>query len=414
MDSIFSILEIIRDSFSHHIIFSTGLLLIMGFIFGQVAERFKLPSITGYIIAGIITGRSFMDMITYENSELLKNMCEITLSIIAVSIGSEFSFAKLKAYGPKMVLLTFSQMFSAFFAVSFGLLLFDLPLYIAFLLGAIAAATAPAATVIIVEKLKARGPFVDYLYGIVALDDAGTIVLFSVVFAIISSTLGQKALDLQTTLYHVSFEIIISLIMGIAGAFITHFFIAKKSNRNEVLIISLGIVFVITSISISLQLSPLITNMALGFMLVNISRKNLKILKTFEPITPPLYAIFFAIAGTELDIKVFADMDIILISIAYVFFRAFGKYSGIFIPSAVMKLPGEIRKNLGLCLLPQAGVALGLILFIQASPLIAHSDANVQMEILKLVNIVLIAVFVHEMIGPPISKYAILKSLKRR
>ncbi len=408
-----SILELIKESFSHHIIFSTGFLLIMGYVFGQAAEKLKLPSITGYIIAGIITGRSMLDMITYENSELLKNMCEITLSLIAVSIGSEFSLTKLKAYGPRMVFLTLTQMFFAFFAVSFGMLIFNMPVYIAFLLGAISAATAPAATVVIVEKLKARGPFVDYLYGIVALDDAGTIVIFSVVFAVVSSSLGQEALNLGTTLRHVSFEIILSLLMGILGAVVAHFSIARKTNRNEIMIISLGIVFVITSISITLRLSPLITNMAVGFMLVNISRKNLRILKAFEPITPPLYAIFFAIAGTELDFHVFADTRIILIAFAYVFFRAIGKYSGIFIPSAIMKLPREVKNNLGLCLLPQAGVALGLILFIQASPLISHSDASVQAEIIKLVNIVLIAVFIHELAGPPISRYAILKSLKR-
>ena len=173
------ILEIIKFYFSHHIIFSAGLLLVFGYIFGQLSEKIKLPAITGYIFAGILVGGSGLKLIHHENLEILNILSEVTLSFIAVIIGGEFSFYKLRTYGKKIIILTFAQMFLTFFLVSFGLIFLGISSYVAFLLGAIGAATAPAATVVIVEKLKAKGEFVDYLYGIVALDDAGTVILFS-------------------------------------------------------------------------------------------------------------------------------------------------------------------------------------------------------------------------------------------
>ncbi|MCD4818984.1 MAG: cation:proton antiporter [Candidatus Cloacimonetes bacterium] len=408
------IIEIVKESFAHHIIFSAGLLLLIGYLFGQIAEKIKLPAITGYIIAGIFIGDSGLKLIGHQNIEMIHILSEITLSFIAVIIGGEFSFSKLKLYGKKVILITLAQMFLTFFAVAFGLLFFGLSSYVSFLLGAIAAATAPAATVVLVEKLKAKGEFVDYLYGIVALDDAGTVILFSVAFSISAAVIGGGKLHLSHSLIHAFSEILFSLLIGIAGGLAIHFTTFKKRNLNEIKILALGFIFFTTSISISLHLSPLIANMTVGMLLINLSKKNIKILTSLQPLTAPLYAIFFAIAGTELDISVFKGGNVLIAGAIFILLRAFGKYFGVFFSGKLLKVSPKVNKFLGLALLPQAGVAIGLVLFVQGSQVVNGASPQIQFEITEMINIVLMSVFINELTGPLLAKFAILKNLNRR
>ena len=407
-------LEIIREIFVHHIIFSAGLLLIVGYIFGQLAEKIKLPAITGYILAGILVGGSGLKFIRHENMHMLNIISEITLSFIAMIIGGEFSFYKLRLYGKKVILLTLAQMFLTFGLVSFGLLLLKFPVYVSFLLGAISAATAPAATVVIVEKLKIRGEFVDYLYGIVALDDAGTVILFSIAFALSSTIIGETNVNFGMSLLHGFLEILYSLIIGIIGGFLIHFASSKKRNINEIKIVTLGILFLTTSVSISLGLSPLITNMTVGMLIINLSKKNIKIMSSLHPLTPPLYAIFFAVAGAELSLEIFTDTSVIIAGLVFIILRAIGKYFGIYLSSSALKVSSKVKNYLGLGLLPQAGVAIGLVLFVQASPIVEHASELVHIQIDKMINIVLMSVFFNELLGPPVAKYAIMKSVGRK
>lgn len=409
-----NIIELIESYFAHHVIFSAALMLLVGYLFGQIAERIKLPAITGYILAGVVIGTSGLRLIRAENMEMLYVLSELTLSFIAVIIGAEFSFHKLKLYGKNILILTLAQMLLTFLLVSFGLYLIGLPNYIAFILGAISAATAPAATVVIVEKLRAKGKFVDYLYGIVALDDAGTVILFSVAFAISAALMGQSELILSKALWHAFSEIICSIAIGVAAGLAIHFSTVKKRNMNEIKILALGFIFMSTSIAISLNLSPLIANMSLGMLLVNMSSKNVRIIFSFEPLTSVLYAIFFAIAGTELRFGVFKDPAIFVAGLVFITMRMLGKYGGIYLGSIPLKLDRNIRNYLGLSLIPQAGVAIGLVLFVQASPVAQNASPAVQADIAKMINIVLMAVFFNEIVGPPLSKLAILKNLKGR
>lgn len=389
-------------------------MLLVGYLFGQIAERFKLPAITGYILAGVVIGTSGFRLIRPANMEMLYVISELTLSFIAVIIGGEFSFHKLRLYGRNILILTLSQMFVTFLLVSFGLYLIGLPNYIAFVLGAISAATAPAATVVIVEKLKAKGKFVDYLYGIVALDDAGTVILFSVAFAISAALMGQAELMLSRALWHAFSEILYSIIIGVVAGIAIHYSTVKKRNINEIKILALGFIFLSTSIAISLNLSPLIANMSLGMLLVNMSSKHVRILFSFEPITSVLYAIFFAIAGAELRLSVFGDFTILLAGLAFIGLRMLGKYGGVYLSSLALGLDKDVRNYLGLSLFPQAGVAIGLVLFVQASPVVQNAAPAIQADIAKMINIILMSVFFNEIVGPPLSKLAIIKNLKGR
>ncbi len=290
--------------------------------------------------------------------EMLLIISEITLSFIALIIGGEFSFAKIKIYGKKIVVLTISQMLLTFALVSFGLSLLGLSGSIALLLGCIAAATAPEVTFVIVERLKAKGKFVDYLHGVIALNDVGTVILFSIVFTIFTTAISEHGESIVISVLHGLMEIVYSLLFGIAGGLIIHYSSKNKKHLSEVKIITLGILFLTTAICISLNLSPLIANMTIGMMLINLSKRNLRIIFALQPFTAPLYAVFFAIAGSELSFSIFQDRNVLFAGILFVILRTLGKYFGISFAAKAMKVDANVTKYLGLGLLPQAGVAI--------------------------------------------------------
>ncbi len=411
MENIFASLIHFKELLSHHPMFAAGLLLMMGYLIGKLAAKIKLPEITGYIVAGLLVGESVTGIFPAQMNESFKIITEVALGFIALTIGAEFSAAKLKRIGRAAIVITFVQIFTTFFAVMGGLLLFGVEIPFALLLGAVATATAPAATVAVVQALRARGRFVDYLYSIVALDDAGCVMLFSVVFAFSTRLLGVagEAASGAAGVFHALLEVGFSILIGVAGGTILHKMTQNKHGTNEILIISLSVIFLTTALAIVLHLSPLLTNMAAGSVLVNLSARNHRLFRILEPLTPPLYALFFVIAGTELKLDVILRGDILLLGTVYIVARAIGKYGGIWTGCAMSGIGKPIRGNLGWCMLPQAGVAIGLVLLIQASPLMQNLSADQQAMIHNLVNIVLLSVFVNELVGPPLSKMAIIR-----
>lgn len=401
----------LRDLMNVHPLFALGVLLVIGYALGKLAARVSLPEITGFIVAGLLMGESVSGIIPRQMGEDLRIVTEVALSLIAITIGSEFYAAKIKRLGGAIVIITLIQIVTSFGFVAAALFLFGLPLPFALMMGAIASATAPAATVAIVQSLRARGKFIDYLYGVVALDDAGAVVLFGVVFAVASGfiTGGAAAGGGSALVLHAFVEVALSLGVGAVSGFVLHVLARRKSNGNEVLIITLGILSLTTAIAIVFHLSPLLTNMAAGAVLINLSPQNHRIFRFLEPFTPPVYALFFVIAGTELRPEVMVQGEILLLGLVYILARAAGKYAGVYIGCGISGTEVEIRRNLGICMFPQAGVAIGLVLLIQASPLM-QGVTEAQAAILgTMTNIVLFSVFVNEIVGPPLSRGAILR-----
>ncbi|MBD3317558.1 MAG: hypothetical protein GF344_17345 [Chitinivibrionales bacterium] len=383
----------------------------VGYALGKIAALVKLPEITGYIIAGLLVGEAALGIVPQHMSESFKLVTDVALGLIALTIGSEFSLLKLRRMGHPAIIITVVQLLAALIIVTIGLLVFGMPLPFALLLGAIATATAPAATVAIVQSLRAHGIFIDYLYGVVALDDAGCVILFGVVFAGVSGFLGAGAETAHTSglILQAFSEVAISVVIGMSGGLVIHAITRKKDNNNEILILTLGIVFITTSIAIVFHLSPLLTNMAAGCILINLSAHNHRLFRTLEPMTPPLYALFFVVAGTELNPAVFTNREVMLFGSAYVVFRALGKYAGVYFGGRMSGALPRVRNYLGFCMLPQAGVAIGLVLMIEASPISANMAPEHIDMINTMVNIVLLSVFVNELIGPPLAKFAVIK-----
>jgi Kef-type K+ transport system membrane component KefB len=398
----------IRDQFNQHIMFGLAALLLAGYGLGKLADHFNLPAITGFIVAGLMLGESVTGVVHAHISHYLTNVSELALGIIAITIGSEFSWAKLERLGWRIIVITFAQLALTLVVVTGGLLLLGVDWIVAVLLGAIATATAPAATVAIVQSLRVRGEFVDYLYGIVALDDAGCVIVFSVVFAVVSVMAGGSSSGMGNIVLHGLSEIGLSLLIGMIGGFLVHVLTRKQKRRNQVMILSIAVLLLVTAVAISLKISPLLANMMMGATVINISRRNSRILDALQPLTPPVYAAFFAIAGTELDLSAVASVSVLLFGVAYVVLRAIGKYVGIWGGAKMTNAPDRVRDYLGLCMLPQAGVAIGLVLFIETSPAFINGAFSAEMMSL-ITSIVLFGVFVNELTGPPLSKIGLQK-----
>ena len=413
MDSILSILTNLRDFFNHHIIFTLGILLLTGYFLGKLAQKAKLPAITGYILAGLLLSGSVTGIVREETAQSLTSITEIALGLIALTIGGEYNLSKIRRLGKKIFLIVLFEASFAFAFVATGLTLAGVDRTYALLLGTIAVATAPAATVIIVRELRARGKFIDYLYGVVALDDAVCVIIFSVVFSFVSAILEGSLVNsgIGGNIIHVVFELFLSVALGLVAGYILHVLTIKKFMINEILLISIGVIFLITAVAIVLKLSLIITNMVMGAVLINLSSKNRRIFTILEPLTPPVFALFFIIAGTELHVSVFSKGLVVFWGIIYLISRFLGKMTGVYIASVITKAPDTIKRYLGFCLFPQAGVAIGLVLLVQSSPAIVNSSVYIKdVHILVvLVNIVLLNVLVNELIGPVITRYGIKK-----
>ena len=398
---------------AEHSILSVGLLLAAGYILGKLFEQIRLPSITGYILAGLLMGDSVSGIITHEMSGSLHILTEIALGIIALTIGGEFSLDKIRRTGVKIITITVFEALFAFAFVTLFLLISGFEFHYALLLGTIAAATDSAVTVIIVRDMRARGEFIDYLYGIVAFDDAISVILFSIVFSLITPFLTSIVMQGAALrgVMHAFIEILLSALLGFAGGYILNFTTRKKYKINEILLIAVSTLFIVIALSMAFRLSLLIASMVMGATLINLSSKNRRIFTILEPITPPLFALFFILAGTELNIAVFAGGTTVLYGLIYLVSRFAGKYTGVYFGALITRAPKGVKRYLGFCLFPQAGVAIGLALFLQTSPLLLQGSPEVQQMLVAIVNIILMTVFISELVGPVISRFGIVKGV---
>lgn len=400
-----------KDLLGNNAVFGAGILLISGWFIGNLVDKIKLPHVTGYLIAGILVSESVLGIFPKDMGKGFSIITEIALGIIAITIGGEFYWEKLKRTGKAMIIITLTQLIAAFAGVSLILWLLDFPLPFALMLGAIASATAPAATVAIVQSLRCRGKFVDYLFGIVALDDAGCVILFGIVFAFASNSTGAGSVDVSSMsiVFHAIMEVALSIGTGIISGLIMHFTLKGRKQTNEILVIFFGLLFLSIAFSVVFDLSPLLTNMAAGAVLINMSAANHRIFRAILPVTPPIYALFFVIAGTELSLEALSQGSILVFGAAYIFARAIGKYFGVYFGCKISGVEDKIKHYMGLCMLPQAGVAIGLVLLIQTSPQMQNLSPEYSTIVKTMVNIVLMSVFFNELFGPPLSKLALIK-----
>ncbi|MEE0943927.1 MAG: cation:proton antiporter [Clostridia bacterium] len=400
---------------------SVSIALLAGLLMTRVFKPFKLPSVTAYLIAGVIIGPyclgnlgiSGLGFSSSEAVEALGLVADVALGFIAFSIGSEFRLEDLKKTGKQALVIGILQALVATIFVDIALYVIHLimpdklSLPQAIVLGSIATATAPAATLMVVRQYKADGPLTRLLLPIVALDDAVGLVVFAVSFGI-AKTMISGNLDMVSIIVNPIVEIICSLGLGaIMGWFLTQLEKLFNSNTNR---LNMTIAFVFLTVALSMldfhigqvhiSFSSLLVCMMLGTIFCNICPLSHDLMEKSDKWTSPLLALFFVISGAELELNVFVDMSIVIIGITYIIFRSLGKYFGTFGSAKLVKCESNICKYLGITLLPQAGVALGMCALAAASPEMGSQGALIR-------NITLFAVLIYELVGPLLTRQAL-------
>lgn len=380
-------------------LFYLALILFSGLIFGRAVKMIRLPNVTGYLIAGLLIGPYVLKLVPLDLVTGLELVSEIALAFIAFSIGSEFKLSYLKKVGIVPIVIAIFEALTATVVVSAALIAFGFDTEIALLLGAIASATAPAATIMVVRQYKAKGPVTDTLLSVVALDDAVALMAFGFAVAMVNILQHPGESSVVMSILMPVFEILGSILLGFVLGFLFTIplrYFKKDSNR---LIIIAAFVFLGSSLATMLGLSPLLLCMCMSAMLVNISNAGESILRLSDSVTPPIFLMFFVVSGMELDVSILPQIG--LIGILYVICRVIGKVGGAYVGAWVMKASDTVKKNIGFTLIPQAGVAIGLSLL--ASRLVPEYGQTIR-------AVVLSATLIYELVGPAITKIALQKA----
>ena len=400
---------------------SVSVALLAGLLMTRVFKRFKLPDVTAYLIAGVLVGPYCLGALhidgfgfnSMEAVEHLSLISEVALGFIAFSIGNEFRLHDLKNTGRQAVVIGIVQALVAALMVDAALigLHFMMPdtltMAQAITLGAIATATAPAATLMVVRQYKAKGELTNLLLPVVALDDAVGLIVFAISFGI-ARTLSSGVTDLIAILVTPLVEIVASLCLGaIMGWLLTKLETMYNSNTNR---LNITIAFVLMTVSLSMLhfhvgpvevgFSSLLVCMMLGTVFCNICPLSEDMMERTDKWTSPLFALFFVVSGAELELSVFTNGAIIGIGLIYILFRSAGKYIGSYISTKATDCSPNVCKYLGITLLPQAGVALGMCL--TARQLGPEGD--------MIRNIILFSVLIYELFGPMMTKWALTQS----
>ncbi|MGI6177138.1 MAG: cation:proton antiporter [Eubacterium sp.] len=404
---------------------ATAIALFAGLMMTRVFKLFhwNFPDVTAYLLAGLVVGPYCLGRLgipgvgfkTFEQLDKMAILSDAALGFIAFSIGEEFRLTELRKIGKQAAIIGIVQavVASAFVDAVLVLLHFVLgnellPISVCLTLGAIAAATAPAATLMVVRQYKADGPLTRLLLPIVALDDAVGLVIFAVSFGI-AQALEGGALSTITIVVEPIVEIVASLVLGgVMGAVLSLLEKLFYSNTNR-LAMTISFVFLTISLAamtfkigaVEVSFSSLLVCMTMGTVFCNMSQYSEDIFHRAERWTAPLYAVFFVLSGAELELSVFRNPSFVLLGVVFVLARAFGKYSGATITAKAMHCDKNVCKYLGYTLFPEAGVALGMLLTAQTL-----GDE----EGLVIRNVVLFAVMVYELTGPSITKWALTKA----
>lgn len=387
--------EIILD-----IVLKITIALAVGFIGGKLVGLLKLPNVSGYLLIGLFLGSSFLNIVSLEDIEVLEIISELALAFIAFNIGSEFVINDMKKYGKRIFWIAFAEVIGAIvlvFSVMFFIFRQDFALSI--VLASMSAATAPAATLLVIRQYGAKGPLARTVLPVVALDDIMGIIAFGIAIALAKMAASGVKFSITQLLKSLGVEILGSMIVGFAIGVVLAFSLKKLKTHDDYQIASLIAIGLGMGLSKWLGLSPLLCNIVIGTTLVNLLPKTDKIFKSVNNFVPAFYILFFTLAGASLNLSILKDVG--LIGTAYVFARGFGKYFGSVLGSSYVKADETIRKYLGFALLPQGGISIGLLILVrQQLPQYAE----------MITTIIMFSILIYETSGPVFAQYALKKA----
>ena len=402
---------------------SIGIAMFVGLFLTRLTKRFNLPDVTSYLVAGLLIGPLGLGALgvpgfgfsSFDAVEKMGLICDVALGFIAFSIGNEFRLSSLKTIGRQATVIAIFQALSATVLVDVALLILhlflkdQLSVSTCLVLGAIATATAPAATVMVINQYKAKGPLTSILLPIVALDDAVGLIVFAISNGI-AKGISFGGVNLVSILVNPLVEIVASLAMGAAIGWAFSMVEKFYHSRSKRLSLAVAVVFVCAAVSkieialpggVEIGFSPLLVCMMCGTFFCNLCDFSEEIMYRTDRWTAPVYVLFFVLSGAELDLRVFQSLAVVGIGLVYIIARSSGKIIGASVSSRFMGCQESVCKHLGITLLPQAGVALGMSVTVAA-------EFGAEGAIMR--NIVLFSVLIYELVGPMLTKLALTEA----
>lgn len=381
--------------------FALGISLILGGILGKWMGKIKMPVVAGYIVAGLVLGISGLKLVTSVRLDELSFISDFALCIIAFNIGSELEFSLLKKLGKSIFAIALSEALLTFALVTGVSWLISRDLALALILGAVSSATAPAATVMVLKEYNARGPLTQYLLAVVAIDDIICLIIYAMASSVAKVLVQHASLSLAKILLFPLLEIFLSVLVGVILGLILSALIRRARQDTETLLYLVGILLLLSGLAQLMTISTLLAAMALGTTVANLSRQKTKAIRNMERFSPPIIAAFFLLAGARLDIYLLPQIG--LLGLAYLLFRLAGKLLGARLGARLSGAPQVVRKYLGLGLLSQVGIAVGLAITV------AQEFPGSGLGSL-VVTILLSTTIFTEIIGPFATKQAIIRA----
>ncbi len=395
--------------------FALSILLIAGFVTAKLGQLIHLPSVTGYIFAGLILGPTGFNFVSEDAiGDKLDHFTSIALMLIAFGIGEHLELKRLKKILKNIGIIGIGETTGAFLLVfisSFFIVKYTGIgeaywtttnfIILALLLAAVSVATAPAATLHVMRELKASGPLTTTLMAVVAVDDGLAIMFFGISVSMAHHILGTHGSSFLASISGGLIEIVLSLGLGVVTGLVLDFAVKKMKSQPERLTVGLALLLLCGETARLLHYSPLLAGMAAGFTIINRDRRDVRIFKALNMFEPPIYVLFFTLAGTQLHLSALYAAG--FLGISYFFARGIGKISGAYIGSLVAGAPKVVQKFLGIALVPQAGVAIGLIFLIRNDKALSSYSSIIT-------PVVLAGVVISELIGPLCAKFAFIKA----
>ncbi len=381
--------------------------LICGYIGGKISNRFRSPAVVGYLIVGLLLGPSVFKVFDLKTLDKLGIISDVTLSVVAFIIGSEMLLSTLRRIGKGIAIIILSESFLAYFLVLIGVYLLTHKLYLALIFGAMAPASAPAGTVAVVQEYRAKGPLTDALFAVVGLDDGLAIMIYAFSSALAKMLITGKSISVAEAIGKPLLEITIAIALGAGIGFLMGLLMQKIRTTEELLTTTFAGIFLCTGLSKLLHCSLILSNLSLGMVFANLYlRTNRRAYRAIEPLSYPLYIVFFLIAGAHLQIKLLPAMG--AIGVIYIILRSLGLIAGASLGATIARAPSVMRKYLGFGILSQAGVAVGLAMLVTRE-FAQLGDAGAHLATTT-INIIAATTIFFEIIGPIGVKFALSKA----
>ena len=395
-----------------NILLLIGIAVVLGTLSGKVLEKLRIPQVVGYIVLGVIVGKSFLHIFEDQTVHTLTPLVNFTLGIIGCVIGGELKGSVFRKYGQSIYSILLAEGLFAFIGVTIAVTVLTGKLYLGLILGAIASATDPASTVNVLWEYKAKGALTRTVTAVIALDDGLALILYGLVSVFSKAMILHQSFSWWDGVVMPVVEIGQCLALGILSALLVVRFLKHVKEEAIAISLILGVVCMGVGISMYFNLDLILSSMAFGATMANvIPQVTDRIFGVIKEMTTPLYILFFIAIGAQMDIHVFTNITILGIVIAYLIARSVGKISGATLASLATHAPKTVTRYTGLCLFTQGGVAMGLALSISHN--MAQFGSQGQEAGLLIIDVVAATTFIVQLIGPPFVKYGITKAEER-